>query len=82
MFLGINLKCASCHDSFVSRWKLADAYALASVFTDEPLEIFRCDKATGKFAQRRSVSRTRAARRAGRPAGAANELAASMVAPG
>ena len=23
VFLGANLKCASCHDSFVSRWKLA-----------------------------------------------------------
>jgi Protein of unknown function (DUF1549)/Protein of unknown function (DUF1553)/Planctomycete cytochrome C len=51
IFLGINLKCASCHDSFVSQWKLEDAYALAGVFTDQPLEIFRCDKATGKFAQ-------------------------------
>ncbi|HEX4146049.1 MAG TPA: DUF1549 domain-containing protein [Pirellulales bacterium] len=51
VFLGINLKCASCHDSFVSPWKLDDAYALASVFTDKPLEIFRCDKATGKTAE-------------------------------
>ena len=51
VFLGINLKCASCHDSFVSQWKLADAYSLASVFADEPLEIFRCDKATGQLAQ-------------------------------
>ena len=25
-FLGINLKCASCHDSFVDRWKLSEAY--------------------------------------------------------
>ncbi len=50
VFLGINLKCASCHDSFVSQWKLDDAYALAGVFADQPLEIFRCDKATGKFA--------------------------------
>ncbi|HEY1784147.1 MAG TPA: DUF1549 domain-containing protein [Pirellulales bacterium] len=50
VFLGINLKCASCHDSFVSPWKLDDAYALAGVFSDERLEIFRCDKATGKFA--------------------------------
>jgi mono/diheme cytochrome c family protein len=50
VFLGINLKCASCHDSFVSPWKLDDAYALAGVFADQPLEIFRCDKATGKFA--------------------------------
>ena len=51
VFLGINLKCASCHDSFVSQWKLDDAYALAGVFADQPLEIFRCDKATGKIAE-------------------------------
>lgn len=24
-FLGINLKCASCHDSFIDRWKLEEA---------------------------------------------------------
>jgi hypothetical protein len=51
VFLGINLKCASCHDSFVSQWKLRDAYNLASVFTDEPLELYRCDKATGEYAE-------------------------------
>jgi hypothetical protein len=51
VFLGINLKCASCHDSFISSWKLQDAYALASVFSDQPLELFRCDKATGEIAQ-------------------------------
>ena len=43
VFLGINLKCASCHDSFVSEWKLDDAYALASVFAEKPLEVHRCD---------------------------------------
>ncbi len=48
VFLGTNLKCASCHDSFVNHWRLADAYALASVFADKPLEIHRCDQATGK----------------------------------
>src|SRR5690606_10988946 len=26
VFLGLNLKCASCHDSFISDWKLEDAY--------------------------------------------------------
>jgi len=50
VFLGINLKCASCHDSFVSEWKLTEAYALASVFSDAPLEIHRCDQPTGQFA--------------------------------
>ena len=48
VFLGTNLKCASCHDSFVNYWKLTDAYALASVFSEKPLEIHRCDKPTGK----------------------------------
>jgi len=49
-FLGINLKCASCHDSFVDRWKLSDAYGLAAIYSDQPLEMFRCDKPTGKQA--------------------------------
>ncbi len=26
-FLGINMKCASCHDSFIDRWKLQEAMA-------------------------------------------------------
>lgn len=49
-FLGINLKCASCHDSFVDRWKLSEAYGLAAIYSDEQLEMFRCDKPTGKKA--------------------------------
>lgn len=48
IFMGTNLKCASCHDSFINHWKLADAHALASVFADKPIEIHRCDKPTGK----------------------------------
>ncbi|HEY2249622.1 MAG TPA: DUF1553 domain-containing protein, partial [Planctomycetaceae bacterium] len=47
VFLGTNVKCASCHDSFVNHWKLTDAYALASVFADGPLELHRCDQPTG-----------------------------------
>ena len=50
VLLGLNLKCASCHDSFVSDWKLADAYAFANVFADSALEINRCDVPTGKMA--------------------------------
>jgi hypothetical protein len=46
-FLGINLKCASCHDSFVDRWKLKETYDLAAIYAQEPLELHRCDKATG-----------------------------------
>jgi uncharacterized membrane protein/mono/diheme cytochrome c family protein len=53
VLLGLNLKCASCHDSFISDWKLADSYAFANVFSDTTLEIHRCDKPTGKMAGRR-----------------------------
>jgi hypothetical protein len=51
VFLGINLKCNSCHDSFISHWKLREAYSLAAFFTNEPLEIVRCDAPTGQQAQ-------------------------------
>jgi hypothetical protein len=47
IFLGVNLKCNSCHDSFISKWKLADAYGLAGFFADERLDVYRCDKLTG-----------------------------------
>jgi hypothetical protein len=49
VFMGINLKCASCHDSFVNDWTLADAYGLAAVFSDGPLELVRCDQPTGQM---------------------------------
>lgn len=49
VFLGLNLKCASCHNSFISDWKLTDAYGFANIFADSSLEINRCDKPTGKF---------------------------------
>lgn len=50
VFFGINMKCASCHDSFVDDWKLSDAYGLAAVIADRPLEIHHCDKAIGEVA--------------------------------
>jgi hypothetical protein len=50
VFFGINMKCASCHDSFIDHWKLADAYSLAAVVAEQPLKIHRCDKDTGKIA--------------------------------
>ena len=31
VFLGLNLKCASCHNSFISDWKLTDAYGFANI---------------------------------------------------
>lgn len=49
--LGINLKCASCHDSFVDRWKLDEAYGLAAIYSTRDLEIHRCDKAIGRTAK-------------------------------
>lgn len=50
-FLGINLKCASCHDSFIDRWTLDDAYGLAAIYSEQPLELHRCDKPIGKPAR-------------------------------
>jgi hypothetical protein len=51
LFLGINLKCNACHDSFINRWKLKDAYSLAAYFSPEPsLQLFRCDVAQNKYA--------------------------------
>ena len=52
IFLGINLKCNACHDSFVSKWKLQDAYALAAYFAPEPrLQMYRCDVPLDKYAE-------------------------------
>ncbi len=53
VMLGLNLKCASCHDSFISDWKLEDAYGFANVFSETTMEINRCDKPTGKMAPTR-----------------------------
>ncbi len=44
VFMGVNLKCASCHDSFINDWQLADAYGLASIYADGPLEMVECDR--------------------------------------
>jgi hypothetical protein len=50
VFLGINMKCASCHDSFTDRWTLREAYGLAQIYSEAPLELVRCDKPTGEKA--------------------------------
>ncbi len=50
VFLGVNLKCASCHDSFINDWSLADAYGLAAAYSDEKLDLIHCDKPTGQTA--------------------------------
>jgi len=49
--MGVNLKCASCHNSFVSNWTLKEAYSLAAVFSDTSLAIERCEEPTGDFAE-------------------------------
>lgn len=50
-FLGINLKCASCHDSFIDRWTLDEAWGMAAIYASAPQSIHRCDKPTGRTAQ-------------------------------
>jgi hypothetical protein len=50
IFLGINLKCASCHDSFINRYKLRESYGMAALFSPQGrLELVRCDVKTGNF---------------------------------
>jgi mono/diheme cytochrome c family protein len=50
IFLGINLKCASCHDSFINRYKLRESYGMAALFAPQSrLELVRCDVKTGTY---------------------------------
>ena len=50
VFLGVNLKCASCHDSFVNKYKLKESYGMAAIYSEKPqLELVRCDVKTGKM---------------------------------
>ncbi len=51
VFLGVNLKCASCHDSFIDDYTLEDSYGMASVYAEGPLEIAECDKPTGDMSR-------------------------------
>ena len=52
IFLGINLKCASCHDSFINKYRLKQSYSLAAMFAAESrLELVRCDAPTGQFTE-------------------------------
>src|SRR5436190_8095796 len=55
VFMGVNLKCASCHDSFINDWMLSDSYGLAGIYSDEPLEMVHCDKPTGQQAPLRFI---------------------------
>ena len=59
IFLGINLKCASCHDSFINRYKLRESYGMAALFTPQSrLELVRCDVKTGTYTDRCPSMRT------------------------
>ena len=49
VFLASSIKCASCHNSFINHWKLAESYGMASFFSPQNLEMHRCDKPTGKM---------------------------------
>jgi uncharacterized membrane protein/mono/diheme cytochrome c family protein len=49
--MGMNLKCASCHNSFVSNLTLEQAYGFASIFADSSIELNRCDQPLGRFAK-------------------------------
>lgn len=49
VFLASSIKCASCHNSFINHWKLAESYGMASFFSPQNLEMHRCDKPTGKI---------------------------------
>ncbi len=49
--MGVNVKCASCHNSFVSNLTLDQAYGFATIFSDSLLELNRCDKPIGKMAK-------------------------------
>jgi hypothetical protein len=50
-FLGINIKCASCHDAFTSNWSLQQSHEFASFFSKKgSIDIHRCDKPTGRKA--------------------------------
>jgi hypothetical protein len=52
IFLGVNLKCNSCHDSFISKWKLKDAYSLAAFYSsEERLKLYRCDVAQEEYVE-------------------------------
>jgi hypothetical protein len=50
VFLGIPLKCATCHDSFIDGWKQREVWALASVYSEKALEIHRAELPTGQHA--------------------------------
>lgn len=52
LFLGLNLKCASCHDAFTSNWSLQQSHEFAAIFAPSgSIDIHRCDKPRGDKAK-------------------------------
>ncbi len=55
VFLGMNLKCASCHDSFTDAWTKQDTFGIANVYATAPLETHECNQPLGEYQQARFV---------------------------
>lgn len=55
VFLGTQIKCATCHDSFTSQWTQADVWGMATLYAPGPMEIARCEVPTGKIAAPRFI---------------------------
>jgi hypothetical protein len=49
VFMGVNLKCASCHNHFLRDWTLRQSHQYASFFSPTDLEMHKCDKPTDRF---------------------------------
>ena len=48
VFMGINLKCASCHSSFTDEWTLTDSYGFANLVGSRSLVTHECNVSTDK----------------------------------
>ena len=52
VFMGTAMKCATCHDDFLnSEWTQNRFYGFASYFSEDDLEIVRCEEKKGVFVQ-------------------------------
>ncbi len=49
VFLGINMKCATCHDSFTDAWTLDDTYGIANIYALSPIEKHECNQPLGEY---------------------------------
>lgn len=52
VFLGTKMKCASCHDDFLNfEWTQKRFFGFASFFSENDLEIIRCEEKQGEYAE-------------------------------